>query len=140
MDLYDNEGMWFEKIHWFVENGFRVKRIVQKAGDMVVSGPGTLHWVRGFGVALHSAWNIFSDTLTSWTTAYHRHDMNRKISFSKSNIIPLRTLTLKHLDHNLTSMDQPTRELLLLQVNKWFSQEKFLLTQMQLSLKTNMRR
>ena len=45
---------------------------MQKAGDMVVSGPGTLHWVRSYGVALQSAWNIFTDTFKSWQAAFHR--------------------------------------------------------------------
>lgn len=58
-DLYEQEGLWFEKINWFLENGIQIKRILQKPGDLVVSGPGTLHWVRGEGVSLHSAWNIF---------------------------------------------------------------------------------
>jgi hypothetical protein len=64
--------LWFQKINWFIENGFRIKRIVQEVGDIVVSGPGTLHWVRSFGIALQSAWNIFTDTPRSWAAAFHR--------------------------------------------------------------------
>jgi hypothetical protein len=72
LDLYGEEGLWFQKVNWFIANGFKIKRIIQKAGDMVVSGPGTLHWVRSFGIALQSAWNIFFNTHKSWEAAFHR--------------------------------------------------------------------
>ena len=72
MDLYQDEGLWYERINWFVTNGFKIKKIIQKPGDMVVSGPGTLHWVRSYGTSLQSAWNIFTDTFKSWQAAFHR--------------------------------------------------------------------
>lgn len=70
--MYTNEGLWYEKINWFVENGFPIKKIVQKKGDVVISGPGTLHWVRSHGIALQSAWNIFPVTEKGMKAAYSR--------------------------------------------------------------------
>ena len=86
---------------------------------MIVSGPGTLHWVRSYGVALQSAWNIFTDTFKSWQAAFHRQHSNAQINFKKSSIIPLKVLTLKHLDHKFNVMPENTRYLLVTQLEKW---------------------
>jgi len=71
----------------------------------VISGPGTLHWVRSFGVALQSAWNIFPKSYKMFTTALHRHHQNYLIKFGKSNTIPLKSLMLKFVDHEYKTMD-----------------------------------
>ena len=73
MDLYGSQGLWYEKINWFVEQGkYPIKKIIQKKGDIVISGPGTLHWVRSYGIALQSAWNLFPITYNAMENAYHR--------------------------------------------------------------------
>lgn len=59
IDLYSSEGLWYEKLDWFIERGYPVKRFLQRKDDIVVTGPGTLHWVRSFGVAIQTSWNIF---------------------------------------------------------------------------------
>jgi hypothetical protein len=100
MDLYGSEGLWYEKLNWFLEDGkYPVKKIIQKKGDIVISGPGTLHWVRSHGIALQSAWNQFPITYNSLYFAYHRQEENERIRFAKSNVIPLKVLTLKFLNH-----------------------------------------
>jgi hypothetical protein len=100
MDLYGSEGLWYEKINWFMEQGkYPVKKIIQKKGDIVVSGPGTLHWVRSHGIALQSAWNQFPITLRMMEYAFCRQEENERISFIRSNTIPLKILTLKLLNH-----------------------------------------
>jgi len=91
--------LWFEKINWFIENGFSIKRIVQKKGDIVISGPGTLHWVRSFGVAVQSAWNIFPKTYSQMKAAFHRYHENYKIAFDKNGIIPFKSLLVKWIEH-----------------------------------------
>lgn len=58
MDLYESEGLWYEGLDWFIKHGYPVKRFLQRKDDIVVTGPGTLHWVRSFGVAIQTSWNI----------------------------------------------------------------------------------
>jgi hypothetical protein len=72
MDLYGSEGLWYERLNWFIEHGYPIKKIIQKKGDIVISGPGTLHWVRSHGIALQSAWNIFPITYRSFQYAFSR--------------------------------------------------------------------
>jgi hypothetical protein len=82
MDLYGSEGLWYEKLNWFLEDGkYPVKKIIQKKGDIVISGPGTLHWVRSHGIALQSAWNQFPITYNSLYFAYHRQVRKRTDPF-----------------------------------------------------------
>ena len=57
-DLYLSEGLWYERLDWFIKRGYPVKRFLQRRDDIVVTGPGTLHWVRSFGSALQTSWNI----------------------------------------------------------------------------------
>jgi len=65
----------------------------------VISGPGTLHWVRSYGIALQSAWNVFPTTYHQFKCAFNRHAENKIIKFVKSNTIPLKSLILKYLNH-----------------------------------------
>jgi hypothetical protein len=44
MDISVNEGLWFEDVYWFIEQGIPIKKILQQKGDIVIIGPGTLIW------------------------------------------------------------------------------------------------
>ncbi len=78
---------------------YYVKKILQQKGDVVISGPGTLHWVRSYGVALQSAWNLMPKNLHQIKLAYHRNVENKKINFPRSSTIPLKSLLVKYLNH-----------------------------------------
>ena len=73
MDLYESEGLWYEGLDWFINRGYPVKRFLQRKDDIVVTGPGTLHWVRSFGVAIQTSWNIMPKNLEQFVAAFHRH-------------------------------------------------------------------
>ena len=77
MDLYIWEGLWYQDLDWFIERGYPVKRFLQRKDDIVVTGPGTLHWVRSFGTALQTSWNMFPKTLEQFEAAFHRQEKNK---------------------------------------------------------------
>lgn len=54
-----------------------MKRFLQRKDDIVVTGPGTLHWVRSFGVAIQTSWNIFPKTYEQFEAAFNRHAINK---------------------------------------------------------------
>lgn len=109
MDLYESEGLWYQGIDWFIERNYPVKRFLQKKDDIVVTGPGTLHWVRSFGTALQTSWNMFPKTLEQFQAAYHRQEMNIEIKFKKADIIPLKALTIRYLNHEKHTMPKEIR-------------------------------
>jgi hypothetical protein len=125
MDLYGSEGLWYEKINWFMEQGkYPVKKIIQKKGDIVVSGPGTLHWVRSHGIALQSAWNQFPITLRMMKYAFCRQEENERINFIRSNTIPLKILTLKLLNHQPPQLTAAIKKLCVEKVKMWIEKEE----------------
>jgi hypothetical protein len=48
---------WWPKIDELQESNIIVKEYAQKPGDLVVVGPGTIHWVISNGVCTHVSWN-----------------------------------------------------------------------------------
>lgn len=77
---------------------------MQRKDDIVVTGPGTLHWVRSFGTALQTSWNIMPKTYEQLAAAFHRHKKNIEVNFSKSDTIPLKSLIIKYLNHERITM------------------------------------
>ena len=76
-DLYSAEGLWYEKLDWFISRGYPVKRFLQRKDDIVVTGPGTLHWVRCFGLAMQTSWNIFPKNYEQFVATFDRHKINK---------------------------------------------------------------
>ena len=106
MDLYESEGLWYESLDWFISHGYPVKRFLQRKDDIVVTGPGTLHWVRSFGVAIQTSWNLMPKTLEQFVAAFHRHHENKLIKFHRADTIPLKSLIMKYLNHERCTMDR----------------------------------
>jgi hypothetical protein len=50
IDILKQEGLWFADIDFCIGNGIPVTTFNQRAGDMVILKPGTLHWVRSLGL------------------------------------------------------------------------------------------
>lgn len=50
IDIFKSEGQWFCDPDYCIANGIPIKIINQKAGDMIVLQPGTVHWVRSLGL------------------------------------------------------------------------------------------
>jgi mannose-6-phosphate isomerase-like protein (cupin superfamily) len=58
-------------------HGYPVKRFLQRKDDIVVTGPGTLHWVRSFGTAIQTSWNMFPKSYEQFYAAFERHKVNK---------------------------------------------------------------
>ncbi len=43
-DIYKNEGLWFVNYEYFIKNKMNVLYTIQKPGDIVLVGPGVIHW------------------------------------------------------------------------------------------------
>ena len=54
-----------------------MKKFLQRKDDIVVSGPGTLHWVRSYGKALQTSWNIMPKTYEQMKAAFKRQKINK---------------------------------------------------------------
>jgi hypothetical protein len=90
-----------------------------------VSGPGTLHWVRSYGVALQSAWNIFPKNYNMIKCALHRYQQNLSLRLvDKMSIIPIKSLLLKLLEHELPQLDDNILEIVLVTLEQWMAQEE----------------
>lgn len=50
--------------------GYPVKRFLQRKDDIVVTGPGTLHWVRSFGTAIQTSWNMMPKSYDQFYAAF----------------------------------------------------------------------
>jgi hypothetical protein len=44
VSIYKKEGIWFPNIDFFLTGDIRIYYTVQKEGDIVLVGPGTIHW------------------------------------------------------------------------------------------------
>ena len=86
-----------------------MKRFLQRRDDIVITGPGTLHWVRSFGSALQTSWNIMFKSYDQLEAAFMRHKVNKLINFPQSAVIPLKSIIVKYLNHERTTMDKKNR-------------------------------
>lgn len=84
---------------WFITRGYPVKRFLQRKDDIVVTGPGTLHWVRCFGVAMQTSWNIFPKNYEQFAASFDRHKINKETNYWKRDVVPLKSLVKKYLNH-----------------------------------------
>ncbi|KRX00818.1 hypothetical protein PPERSA_01997 [Pseudocohnilembus persalinus] len=48
-DIHLNEGLWYADEQYLQKKNITYKKTIQKKGDIVVLGPGVLHWVRSIG-------------------------------------------------------------------------------------------
>ncbi len=108
MDLHTNEGLWYVTPEFCLARGVAVRKVIQKPGDVIILGPGTLHWVRSYGVALQSAWNFMPRNIEQLQRAAFREQVNREISF-KYNIVPLKALLLDYLQQEADIMPRDMR-------------------------------
>lgn len=86
-----------------------MKRFLQRKDDIVVTGPGTLHWVRSYGVAIQTSWNIFPKNYEQFEAAFLRHQINKEIYFHKSDTIPYKFLIVEYLNHERRTMPARNR-------------------------------
>lgn len=102
-DIYSKEGIWFAPIEYFMKSKIDCTYFVQSPGDIVLVGPGCIHWVKSLNHSVHSSWNFFPKEAQQFKLAAARYKQNKQIQIK--NIIPLYTLMLDLLNHELDSLD-----------------------------------
>lgn len=54
------DGEWIEELDWFIDRKIPIKKVVQKKGDGIIIGSGSLSWFKSVGKSLHISWNIMT--------------------------------------------------------------------------------
>lgn len=99
VDIYRSEGLWWASAEFCVRNGVKFKKFTQKAGDLVYLSAGTLHWVQGQGVAVHTSWNFLSASVENLQILCERLRINQELGVR--SIIPARFLLLQLLSQEI---------------------------------------
>lgn len=102
-DIYGKEGVWFAPSYYFMKEKINCYFSNQKAGDIVLVGPGCIHWVKALGHSINSSWNFFSKEKKMFEMAIQRYNINRQIRYR--NIVQLQTLILDFLNYEFHSID-----------------------------------
>ena len=94
MDIYRNEGCYLPPVEFCESNGIPVMKGVQRAGDLVCLKGDTLHWVRSYGISVHSSWNMGPWEESTLVAAALRRSINDSLNPPLPSLIPLKTLCL----------------------------------------------
>jgi histone demethylase len=96
-DIHKIEGLWFCDPEFVMMHGIPIKAFYQKPGDIVILGPGCLHWVRSDGVAVNSAWNVCDNQIELIQEIHNRFEVNLIIKIRLTNKLILSVFyLLKH--------------------------------------------
>ncbi|XP_059163060.1 histone demethylase UTY-like isoform X2 [Physella acuta] len=84
-------GSWWPILEDLYEEDVPVYRFIQKPGDLVWIGPGTVHWVQAIGWCNNIAWNVGPLTYRQYTLGVERYEYNKLQSYK--SIVPMITLS-----------------------------------------------
>lgn len=88
------KGSWWPNLTDLQENNIPVYRFVQKPGDLVWLGPGTIHWVQSIGWCNNIAWNVGPPTWKQYQLAMNLYEFNKVENYK--SLVPM-----IHLSWNL---------------------------------------
>lgn len=71
------KGSWWPDYEELIEAGIPVHRFIQKAGDIVYVGSGTIHWVQSLGWCNNIAWNVGPLTAEQYQMILFSHEWNK---------------------------------------------------------------
>jgi hypothetical protein len=117
-DIFYQETLWWPDEAWCLAKGFKLYCTLQKPGDIVFVGVGTLHWVRSLSSTVNSSWNLGLKTHRQFEAAFERYAVNDDINFT--NLVPLFNLALDLLNFDLPNLPDNLILLLKAQVNARF--------------------
>ena len=103
IDIQKNETMWWPDYKYLISNGYPIYTGVQKAGDIIVVGIGTLHWVKSYDPCVHTAWNVGPKSMEQFTASFAKFDKNEAIGYR--NLVPMHTLALDYLNGEADRVD-----------------------------------
>lgn len=102
-EIYNSETLWWPDEIYCIARGFRIFHTVQLPGDLVIVGPGTIHWVKSLGVTTNSAWNFGPKLLPNFIKSYEREYINQAIKYR--SLVPMNILALDLLNEELATLD-----------------------------------
>ena len=102
-EIYNSETLWWPDELYCIARGFRIFHTVQLPGDLVIVGPGTIHWVKSLGVTTNSAWNFGPKLLPNFIKSYERNYINTAIKYR--SLVPMNILALDLLNQELSTLD-----------------------------------
>lgn len=102
-DIYVKEGLWYEEWEYFLKNKINVLYTIQKESDIILVGPGCIHWVRSLGFATHSSWNFFHKEKKAFEIALDRFNINKTIPMR--SLVPIFNLMIDILNFEMYYLD-----------------------------------
>lgn len=120
-DIFLHETQWWPDEDWCLANGFKLYYAVQKPGDIIFVGVGTLHWVRSLSPTVNSAWNVGLKSARQFEAAFDRFAVNLEINFR--SLVPLHNLALDLLNFDMPSLPPDLILMLKAHVNIRFQTE-----------------
>ncbi|KAJ8310175.1 hypothetical protein KUTeg_012040 [Tegillarca granosa] len=95
-------GSWWPILEDLYEENIPVYRFIQKPGDLVWVGPGTVHWVQAVGWCNNIAWNVGPLNARQYHLALERYEWNKLQGYK--SIVPMIHLSW-NLSKNISIMD-----------------------------------
>ncbi|XP_065925044.1 lysine-specific demethylase 6A isoform X3 [Magallana gigas] len=80
-------GSWWPMLEDLYEEDVPVYRFIQKPGDLVWVGAGTVHWVQAIGWCNNIAWNVGPVNARQFQLALERYEWNKLQSYK--SIVPM---------------------------------------------------
>lgn len=102
-EIYNSETLWWPDEIYCIINGFRIFHVIQQPGDLVVVGPGTIHWVKSCGVTTNTAWNFGPKTRENFVRSFERDYINQAIKYK--SLVPMNILSLDLLNNELETLN-----------------------------------
>ncbi|KAI7692710.1 hypothetical protein SSS_00252 [Sarcoptes scabiei] len=96
-------GSWWPLLDDLYANNVPVYRFVQKPGDIVWVGAGTVHWVQAIGWCNNIAWNVGPFTALQYDLAIKRYEWNKHEQYK--SIVPMINMTW-NIARNVKISDQ----------------------------------
>ena len=103
MNIYKKEGIWFPDVEFFISNKIRVFYTVQEDGDIVLVGPGTIHWVRAVDHSINTSWNFSSKEGFDIKCSMDRYEINKTIKLR--SLVPMMTLLMDMLNSEMFKLN-----------------------------------
>jgi hypothetical protein len=103
INIYTKEGLWYVNYEYFLKHNLPCIYGIQQPGDIMVVGPGCIHWVRSRGFSLHTSWNFCTKDKTQLELCYERYRINNENQIR--NLVPLMTLFVDMANFELNNLD-----------------------------------
>lgn len=120
-DIFREETKWWPDEDWCLANGFKLRYIIQKPGDIIFIGIGTLHWSRYLNPSVCSSWNVGLKSLRQFEAAFDRLSLNSQLGLTSK--VPLHTLALDLLNFELPNLPKDLTTFLKNRISIQFAQD-----------------